>query len=67
MNNCESSDLKLVTTKSATTITNQGMIIMKKTRLRVIYLVGRPEDKMHRSTNLKLEMHNGEKDEGNKG
>ena len=59
MNNCESSDLKPATTKSALTITSQGMIIIKKTRLRAIYLVGGPEDKMHCSTNPKQATHNG--------
>ena len=59
MNNCESSDLKQVTTKSAPTITNQGMIIVKKTRLRAMYLVGGLEDKMHCFVNPKQATHNG--------
>ena len=59
MNNYESSDLKPVATKSAPTISNQGMIIVKKTRLRAMYLVGGPEDKMHCSVNLKQATHNG--------
>ena len=47
MNNYESHDLKPATTKNAATITSQGMIVVRKTRLRATHLVSGLEEEMH--------------------
>lgn len=47
LNSCVSSDLKPAITKSAMIITTQGMVIVKKIRLRAMLLVGKLERKMH--------------------
>ena len=57
MNNCVSSNLKLVITNRAVIITIQEMVVMKKTRLRAMLLVGEPEGKMHHPVGPKRAMH----------
>ena len=39
--------MKPATTKSIATIAGQGMIIVRKTRLRATHLISKPEEEMH--------------------
>ncbi len=54
-----SNDLKPVITKNIAIIIVQGMIIMKKMRLRVMLLVGETEGKIHPFVGSKWVIHNG--------